>query len=360
MDRCCSTHQSPRPQRRLHGLQLPLNYQQVIGWFVFIATGSLNFFILIKIQRDTLRTINVVIFIVLYVLHVASHLAASLIDPSEEELRSLEVNNVPEFNRDVHAHVIENGRCHLCNINTSSTKTKHCSICNKCVDEFDHHCKWLNNCIGQRNYVAFIACVTTALLISTITGALCATDLALLLLSPKYLSIEAQNFMNCSSSDNSTLTVCNNSLPIITFLVLFWATASGIGCALLHLCCFHLYLTFLGVSTYEYVVRSDESRPSPYRNCTSVCVFCRCCRNISQNVYTARKNKDKTQVQENPDSGSVVGKLDASQSSSGIQNGETNVVNFINILLNSELGKAKKMFMYDKNKVHPHEENSGS
>lgn len=31
-------------------------------------------------------------------------------------------------------------------------RTRHCKSCNKCVEDFDHHCPYLNTCIGHRNY----------------------------------------------------------------------------------------------------------------------------------------------------------------------------------------------------------------
>ena len=33
--------------------------------------------------------------------------------------------------------------------------TKHCFYCDKCIMEFDHHCKWFNTCIGKNNKNCF-------------------------------------------------------------------------------------------------------------------------------------------------------------------------------------------------------------
>ncbi len=35
-------------------------------------------------------------------------------------------------------------------------RMKHCRMCDLCVPEFDHHCMWINNCVGKGNHRAFI------------------------------------------------------------------------------------------------------------------------------------------------------------------------------------------------------------
>lgn len=44
--------------------------------------------------------------------------------------------------------------CKKCNLEKIN-RSKHCIICDKCIEKFDHHCIWINNCVGAKNLKYF-------------------------------------------------------------------------------------------------------------------------------------------------------------------------------------------------------------
>lgn len=52
--------------------------------------------------------------------------------------------------------------CPICFIKKEKNM-RHCFICDECIDGFDHHCYWINKCVGKKNYwlfSIFIICLT--------------------------------------------------------------------------------------------------------------------------------------------------------------------------------------------------------
>ncbi|XP_077657332.1 palmitoyltransferase ZDHHC19-like [Urocitellus parryii] len=40
-------------------------------------------------------------------------------------------------------------------------RTFHCKRCDICVEEFDHHCRWVNNCVGHRNIRLYLLLIVS-------------------------------------------------------------------------------------------------------------------------------------------------------------------------------------------------------
>jgi palmitoyltransferase len=119
--------------------------------------------------------------------------------------------------------------CRVCQSRIGPS-SKHCSHCNKCVEGFDHHCEWLNNCIGSTNYWLFFQIIVA-------------------------YSIQACFLIIWLSLELTSKLPVRRSWPRWVNL----AISVFYGCRLtmtLQLVSLHLYLQCKGITTYDFILES--------------------------------------------------------------------------------------------------------
>ncbi|CAD8140812.1 unnamed protein product [Paramecium pentaurelia] len=112
--------------------------------------------------------------------------------------------------------------CDSCKIYKTST-TAHCRRCDNCVQGFDHHCVWLGQCIGQRNYRYFYLFVFFLTIMLTL-----------------FLIVQIQHLIHI------------NDYLIIEFVIYALKTL-GFLVFSTYLLVLHTYFIFANKTTYEYL-----------------------------------------------------------------------------------------------------------
>eukprot|EP00232_Nephroselmis_pyriformis_P006826 CAMPEP_0182883704 /NCGR_PEP_ID=MMETSP0034_2-20130328/18545_1 /TAXON_ID=156128 /ORGANISM="Nephroselmis pyriformis, Strain CCMP717" /LENGTH=247 /DNA_ID=CAMNT_0025016853 /DNA_START=176 /DNA_END=915 /DNA_ORIENTATION=- len=231
---------------RKNGCEWPWNIFQVISGAVFsgLVVGYYTVFAPFVDHKPARIAVMVLYGVVAFTV-AALDIYCSMVDPSDPGV----------FGKAINENVKDEYFCVLCQVKVRK-RSKHCRTCDKCVDIFDHHCKWLNNCVGAANYRGFLYLVGVTLLqlvIQVATGiylfVLCFTekgDMRRLLRESSY----------AGGLDLTGLTV---------LLGVYLAILLG-ACVLLgELFFFHQLLRIKNLTTYDYIQLERERSKVEHR-----------------------------------------------------------------------------------------------
>lgn len=144
---------------RKHGFEWPPDLLQLVAWLVILILFAdfcfLHMWMYVPIRNGApafavvvaiLGLSGIITIVLKIVISASDHSVEGILDGSER-LSDLALAETPPEGMKP---------CSYCRIFVP-VNARHCSTCDKCTPNFDHHCRWLNACIGERNYKLFFA-----------------------------------------------------------------------------------------------------------------------------------------------------------------------------------------------------------
>ncbi|XP_019187729.1 PREDICTED: probable protein S-acyltransferase 4 isoform X2 [Ipomoea nil] len=139
----------------------------------------------------------------------------------------------------VNDHTVKVKYCDTCLL-YRPPRASHCSICNNCVQRFDHHCPWVGQCIGLRNYRFFYLFISTS------------TILCLYVFVISWINILQHNDGPWGGIQQDVL----SDVLIVYCFIAVWFVGG--------LTAFHFYLICTNQTTYENFRYRYDKKDNPY------------------------------------------------------------------------------------------------